>query len=88
MIWILSSILYVLLGYVYSEAVWNDPEVKEEIENIQAIAPDLERVNAQLALVRLIVAVFWPIFCIGSFIQNGWERIQARYGTTEDKGVE
>ena len=65
MIIIPASILYVVLGYLYSEAVWNAPEIKEAIEELQSTVPP-EVIEGNLVLVKLLVALFWPAFFFGS----------------------
>lgn len=65
MIWILLSVLYAALGFLYSEAAWNAPEIKKELEELRSIAPP-EMINGRLAIAKLVIAVFWPIFFFGS----------------------
>ncbi len=65
MVVILLFILYAALGYLYSEVAWNDPEIKEELEKLQSIAPP-EIINGRLARIKLIIAVAWPFFFFGS----------------------
>ena len=65
MIVVLLSLLYMALGYLYSELAWNDPGLKEELEELRSIAPP-EMINGRLAIAKLLIAVFWPIFFFGS----------------------
>jgi hypothetical protein len=65
MIWILLSIGYAAIGYLYADTAWNAPEVKEELEELQSMSPE-GSVEGRLAVVKLIIAVFWPVFFFGS----------------------
>jgi len=67
MIWILLSVLYVALGYLYAEAAWRSPEIKEELENIRAVIPP-EMIEKKLALAKLILVIGWPICFIGTIV--------------------
>ncbi len=67
MIWILLSVLYVAIGYLYADLAWNASEIKEELENIRAVIPP-EMIEKKLALAKLILAIGWPIFFIGSIV--------------------
>ena len=64
MIWILLSIGYVAIGYLYSEAAWDAPEIKEELEELRSIAPP--GIDRQLAAVKILIALLWPVFFFGS----------------------
>jgi hypothetical protein len=61
MIWILLSIGYVALGYLYSEVVWKAPEVKEVLEEHYAMSPE-GSFEGKLAVIKLLIALFWPVF--------------------------
>ncbi len=63
MIWILLSIGYVAIAYLYAEAVWNSPEVKEALEEIYSLSPGVA--EGRLGLVKLLIALFWPVFLFG-----------------------
>jgi hypothetical protein len=65
MIWILLSIGYAAIGYLYADAAWNSPEVKEEVEELLSTSPE-GSVEAGLAIAKLIIAVFWAVFFLGS----------------------
>ena len=65
MIWIPLSVLYVAIGYLYSEAAWNAPEIKEELEELRSIAPP-EMINGRLAAAKILIALLWPVFFFGS----------------------
>lgn len=67
MIWILLSVLYVAIGYLYSEAAWNSPEIKEELEEILSMVPP-GMMDRQLAGAKILIALFWPVFFFGSII--------------------
>jgi len=64
MIWILLSIGYVAIGYLYSEAAWDAPEIKEELEELRSIAPP--GIDRQLAAAKILIALLWPVFFFGS----------------------
>lgn len=61
MIEILLCILYIALGVLYTEHMWNMPEIQEEIEKITSIAPS-EITNGPLAVIKLLSTAFWPLF--------------------------
>ena len=56
---VLLSILYVALGYLFEEALWNAPELKEDMEELAATTPK-ELLVFPVALARLVMALFWP----------------------------
>jgi len=65
MIWILLSIGYAAIGYLYADTAWNAPEVKEELEELQSMSPE-GTVEGRLAIIKLAIAVLWPVFFFGS----------------------
>lgn len=65
MIGILLSVLYVAIGYLYADAAWNAPEIKEELEEIRSIAPP-EMIDKKLAAAKILIALLWPVFFFGS----------------------
>ncbi len=65
MIWIPLSVLYVALGYLYAEAAWNAPEIKEELEEIRSTIPP-EMIDKKLAAAKILIALLWPVFLFGS----------------------
>jgi len=65
MIWILLSIGYAAIGYLYADAAWNSPEVKEELEEMYSMSPE-GSIEGRLAIVKLLIAIFWPVFFFGS----------------------
>jgi len=66
LIGILLTVLYFAIGYLYSDAAWNAPEIKEEMEKLRSIAPP--GIERQLAGAKLLIAVLWPVFFFGSII--------------------
>jgi len=67
LIGILLSVLYFAIGYLYSDAAWNAPEIKEELEELRSMAPD-GMIDKQLAGAKLLIALLWPVFFFGSII--------------------
>lgn len=65
MIWILLSILYVALGYLYSETAWSSPEIKKELEELLSMVPP-GTMDRHLAAAKILIALFWPVFLFGS----------------------
>ncbi|KKM88704.1 hypothetical protein LCGC14_1255990 [marine sediment metagenome] len=65
MIGILLSVLYVTIGYLYSDVAWNTPEIKAELEELRSIAPP-EMINGRLAAAKILIALLWPVFFFGS----------------------
>ena len=56
---VLLSILYVALGYLFSEVVWNAPELKKAMEELAATTPE-ELLVFPFVLARFCTALFWP----------------------------
>ena len=83
MIVILLSLLYAALGYLYSEAAWNAPEIKKELEELRSIAPP-EMINGRLAIAKLVIAVFWPIFFFGSLFAMALQSLGIIKGEEEN----
>ncbi len=81
-IWILLSLLYVAAGWLYSEAMWNNPEIQEGIEDLCSTMPP-EAVRGPLAFVKLLVAIFWPLLFIWSLIMYFVDAIKVKLGLKE-----
>lgn len=60
---VLLSILYVALGYLFSEVVWSAPELKEAIEELAATTPE-ELLVFPLVFAKFVTALFWPFLIV------------------------
>ncbi len=65
MIELLLAIGYVAIGYLYADAAWNSPEIKEELEELQSMTPE-GMLDRKLAAAKILIAIFWPVFLLGS----------------------
>jgi hypothetical protein len=76
---VLLSILYVALGYLFSEAVWSAPELKKAMAELAATTPE-ELLVFPFVLARFVTALFWPflfVWGIVSFVSN---RVKGKAG--------